>query len=825
MQQPEDFNPYEPEASAFAADVTGRGPSADPAGADPNRQIDYDGAAKRLMDRCIDDARQNAARLDRDRADYLALLFHRGGRDNQWVVYDRATNTYVPRGTDPSAGGLPEWVPRPVTNKFGKCIDGIVSILNQSEPAKTFTPATDDDEDMAAAQVAEDADPILMDEIGYRAHKAQMNKLVTLTSMSAYVVYYDTDAKHGMAPMPLFECPGCGLLTQASELEGHDTCPGTLLPDGADAGDGCGTPIAEFAEAINADGTPNAIPTPKGKLCGRVIPSFEFSIPSNARIADADEIPWLMTHTATPKEEILGRWGKKAKAALESAAGTKHGGIQASYARAMRQLSSPTRANAPDLGTGGTKIDPTVYILFHDPIDDDDLYFPEGLHCVMVEGAIMESGPLPLKDDYGTAKKPVQIRTYAHAPGTPHGKPPSDDLVPLQTSRNMVDGLMQLILMHEAAPTTYIPMGVTLENQPTGRPGEVVYYRSMMPGEAPTRQAGTGPNEGLFRYLEIIDAQFDEISKLNAVLAGERPEGQPTLGEIQILQERGMAAFKEPLDELVQFEERLSRMALWLARQSMWSPRLRNIRGENGQWELKQFSAADLTGKVDVSIDRSTAWPRSPLMRQMRVNEAIKLGVLIPMQDPELQGKLLAEYDLTEFKPSWDIDRKQIARELDAWKAAKTPEQIAPFDPVRMNPQLHLHFKTNFLKTEEFEALQQQNPFLAAAMIQHVLSIQMLLAQQAAAAAAAANPAPPDTRTPAEKGESTAVQDAVDDGALTPAGAVPPPDAMGEAVSSGALTPAGAVPAPMAGPSIDELIQGGLIVPDALQQDGAAATR
>lgn len=813
--QLQELEQLDPVLAALTADVepAGRKPAAP---AKPERPVDYDAAAKRLMDRCIADARQNAARLDRDRADYLNLLFHRGGRDNQWVVYDRTTNTYVPRGTDPATGGLPEWVPRAVTNKFAKCIDGIVSILNQSEPAKVWYPSTDDDADRAAAEVAGDADPVLLDEIGYDAHKPELNKLVTLTSAAAYVVYYDTDPKHGMEDLPLFQCPGCGLITTASELEGQETCPGTLNADGSDAGDGCGAPVAEFGPALNPDGTPQGIPTPKGKLCAQPIPSFEFSLPSNARVCDAARVPWVLTHSAMSREEIISRWGAKAQQALDAAAGSKNGGIQASYARAMRQLSSPTRANAPDLGTAGTKIDPTVYILQHDPLDDDDLHFPKGLHAVMVEGVLLESGPLPVEDDFGRSVKTILIRTFTHSPGTPFGKPPADDLVPLQTSRNMVDSLIQLSLMHYAAPRTFIPMGVTLENQPTGRPGEIIYYRSMMPGESPTTERGTSPAEGLYTYLEIIDRNFDELSKLNSVLVGERPEGQPTLGEVQILQERGMAAFKEPLDELVRFERQLSKLCLWIARGSAWSDRFRQIRGENGQWEISQFNAADLTGKVDVQIDKTSAWPKSPLMKQMRLTEALKLGVLPPPQlDPELQGKLLTEFDLAEFKPSWDVDRKQIARELDHWKAAALPEDIQPPDPVRHNLPLHLHFKQQFLKTEEFEALMGANLPVAQAMLMHVQQVQMMLAQQQAAAAAAANPQPPqeDTRTPAEKGESTEVDDAIASGALQPAGAAPKADPMADAINAGALMPAGAMPQPPAGPSIDDLMAAGAIAP------------
>jgi hypothetical protein len=456
----------------------------------------------------------------------------------------------------------------------------------------------------------------------------------------------------------------------------------------------------------------------------------------------------------------------------------------------------------------------------------------------MIEDTLMESGPLPVTNDEDVAVKSILIRSFAHSPGCAFGKPPADDLVPLQISRNLVDSLIQLILMHDAAPRTFIPLSVTLENQPTGRPGESIFYRSMLPGDKPQTDRGVNPPEGLYKYLEIIDTKFQEISKLNSVLAGARPEGDPTLGEVQRLEENGMRSFKEPLDMLVRFEKDLSLMLFWIAKRSAWADRMRRVRGENGQWEISQFNASDLDGKIDVQIDRQSAWPKSPLARLLRMDKAFAWGVLMPpAQDPELQQKCLVELDLIGMKPSMDADRQQVARKLDRWKAAHSPEEIAPPDPITEELPLHFHFCKQFLKTEEYEQLQEANPPVAQAMAMHVQMIQQFLQQQQMAAAAmAAGPQPPDSRTPAEKGDGTAVEDAVASGAIRPAGGEPappdqlqaaissgvlrpagnepaPPDPLQQAMDSGALMPTGAMPAPPPMPSIDDLMAQGVLQP------------
>jgi hypothetical protein len=779
----------------------------------PGKRIDYKDAAKRLMERCKTDARNNQARLDRDRQDWQNHLFYRGGQ-NQWTVYDKATNSYVARGTDPDQGGLPEWVPRPVTNYFGVKIDGIVSLLNQSEPAKLWSPSTDDDEDRATAEVAQDADPVLLQEIGYDNIRPQLNKLACLSNGALLTLYYDNDPKHGIEGIPVLRCPTCGLWTMPDELdEAGGVCPGE------DGQGGCGTPMDAFEPVVGGDGVPMDVPYAKGKVCGAIATSHEYSIPSSARTQVTKELPWVLTHCGMPVDEIVTRW-PNAKGRVDKNS-TSGGSTQRAYARAVRQLSAPSRASAPVAAAGGGgnsgKNEPIVYILHHDPIDDEDFYFPDGLHAVMVDDILLEAGRLPIQDDEDRPIKTCLIRTFVQGAGSGYGKPPADDLIPIQISYNLTDSLIQLILMHNAAPTTYIPLSVTLENEPSGRPGEHVYYRSVVPGEKPHTEQGTGPHDSLFKYLELLEQRFEVVSKLNSVLTGQAPEGDPTLGQVQILQERGMAAFKEPFDELVSFESDLSRMLLWIAKRTAWSDRMRSVHGENGEWEIRQFNASDLTGKVDVQIEKASAWPKSHLMKMLQVDKALTSGILPPpMQDPELQTKLLTEYGIVDLKPSVNFDRKQIAREIDGWKAAHSPAEIKPPDPRRQDLAAHLFFKKCFVKTEEFEDLLTANPPLAEAMLQHIAQIEMLIQQRQMAAAAAANPQPPqeDTRTAVEKGDRSAVDAAVESGALTPADGQPQPDPMAAALASGALMPEGAAPAPPPGPSIDDLIDLGAMTPE-----------
>lgn len=760
--------------------------------------MDSEGAVGRLIRACIDDASHNEALKARHRQDWRNLLFHRGG-DAQWTIWDKTSERYVERGTDPEKGGLPDYIPRCVTNVFANKIDGIAAILTQAEPAKEYQAATDDEEDVAAAAVAEHAIPALLDEIGYADDlKPRATPLVCLTDKVLFVPYYDPDPKYGMDIIPDYRCPSCGSIVPPEE-GADENGEAIACPDCLEAG--VSPDAATYEEAIDHTGTPMGTPTPIGKLCCELVPGFEASLPKHAKMAHAQKVDWILTHTRMSPEAIGRRWEKAKALDLEKKrSGAGKSGLQRVFADSMALLSSPLKATQSRASEGLT--DPVVYRLMHDPITTDDYHFPDGLYVTMVDDKIVEAGPLPVKDDQGRPIKNAVIWQFESAPGTAFGKPPADDLVPLQESRNVLESLNQLILMHEAAPRTYVPLTVTLENEITGVPGQTVHYRSLVAGDKPTTEAGRAAPASLPKQIELIDAKMDELSKLNSVLQGVRPDGDPTLGEVERLEENGLRAFRPALNRLVDVEKQLCRLVLYIARDSAWSPRFRKVMGDNGEWDLEQFTGADLTGSIDIRVDSASAWPKSPLMQRLMAKEAFAMGLFPPAAtDPELAQKLLSMLNLAFLKPSIDLDRKQVARKISRWKAARMPQDIAPPDPLKESLNVHFVLLTNFLKSEIFEQLEELNQPVAMAMKQHVQMIGSILSMQAAAAMAAqAGPAKPgDEKKP---NGPDPLEGALKQGALRPAGGEPPAaDPMDGALAAGALQPAGA-----AGVSADAMI-------------------
>jgi hypothetical protein len=764
--------------------------------AKPAKTVQYDTpAVKRLVQGCIDAVRNDPARLERDKQDWLNLLFYRGGPDNQWVTYDGQSNIWRPVPTDDSEYGLPPEVPRSASNVFKRKIDGISAILNQSEPAQEWRPSKDDDQSRAAAEVVQDALPVLLDECDYPRVRELINLHCVLTDKVAFEVYYDPDERYGTETIGAVQCQGCGWQGMPMDVdEAGDRCPG------------CGADGDQMGPMLNQQAQPMGVEYPKGRLRSRLYPSFEVSLPPNARECDERTVQYIVTHSQMPREQVIRMFSDKAKELRNAKGETSAGNMSVQYAAALRNLSSPTSAQR---GVAqGVQDSLTVWRVVHDPIETEDGdKFPDGLDVVMVDGEIIDGGPLPIKDDDGQPMKPILLRSFQLTPGSPFGIPPADDLTVLQRQRNLLETLLTLILLHHASPTVYIPTTVTLEDEPTGIPGQHVRYRGNLPGDKPFVQAGTNPPEGLYRAIEMNDAAFDAISGLNAVLEGQSPQGQPTLGEVQILREHGMATFNSPLHLLIDFEKRLSYLVLQVARQSLWTSRHIRKVTDGGDWEIKEFMSADLHGSVDCYVNTASAWPKSQLLQELRMKDAIALGVLNP-QDPEVQEKILSAYDLIEMKTSLDADRKQLARELDRWREATSPDQIAPPGEY-INVAFHVFQKSQWMKTEEAELIQQANPPVWQAMNQHILLLKQRQMMETMGPAPGGPPGGPGGPPgPGQPPGGKSLEELVSNGTLKPVGPTKSP--LEDMVKGGQLKP-GQAPAPQS--PLEGMIQGGQLTP------------
>jgi hypothetical protein len=238
-------------------------------------------------------------------------------------------------------------------------------------------------------------------------------------------------------------------------------------PDPEDMCPECGSALDFAPDPRDPSGmTPlGTEPYPKGRIDAELLTSFETSLPKSAAIALED------AQSVDRHASALGDRGRGQPLARSSAAGSRgaqrrrqqvhRAGVRRPDARAQRAGAARQRAERRrHVAYSG----PVIWRLWHDPIDDDEFYFPDGLFLTVLEGEdlMLDFGPAAVQ---GRRGPPVQERpdsAIRASPGSAWGKPPADDLVPLQKQLNLAQSLAFLILMHHASPRTFIPSTVTL---------------------------------------------------------------------------------------------------------------------------------------------------------------------------------------------------------------------------------------------------------------------------------------------------------------------------------------------------------------------------
>jgi hypothetical protein len=208
-------------------------------------------------------------------------------------------------------------------------------------------------------------------------------------------------------------------------------------------------------------------------------------------------------------------------------------------------------------------------------------------------------------------------------------------------------------------------------------PGKDIGYRSMVPGDKPHVEPGVGFPESLKWFLEFIIQTFDTISKLNAVLMGAAAAGRPDARRggdpagARLRRVPGAARAARRLREAAVAEAAVDRAAVRVGAALPADARRERRLG------AEAFTGADLEGHVTLDIELASAWPKSPMLTNLRVCEGARARILNP-QDPEVQEEYLRLNDLQSFKQSTDVDTEQIARQLEIWRQATDPQQIEP---------------------------------------------------------------------------------------------------------------------------------------------------
>jgi hypothetical protein len=576
---------------------------------------------------------------------FRSILYYLG---NQWLTWDARSRRWREKK-------VRKWVPKPVTNRFASTADTLCSAIQSTKVEPSAWPATEDVEDIAAANIADRVIEVINPEIHVEKVREAIAKWVTLNADAFAFAYYDKkDRSLGMTKIESLGCPVCGGIAQPSEWESTGGCPGCnekVEP----------IPSGQFEEY------------PIGRLKVDVCSPLEVYL--NIDITDMTK----QRKFTVAKSYSL----ETAKEMFPDMKDHIHPDTH-SATRAAQYFMDALAYSTEDSGynlTGAVQRD-RVTLLRHIQLPSEQ--YPEGLDATCTMDSIcLESEPSPFFEETEEGKKyysPLIKFGYNMVPGRLYSKTPMFDIIPKQDQLNRIESLLELASMKGVNVNWIIPHGASISNL-SGEPSQVIRWTPSGTGGAKPEVVTVAPfHAAMLELKKQYEADFEEIAGTFDAMKGNTPSGVSAGYAIQLLTERSYGRFVSVFANWESGWTDLYTVLLKLFRVYATEQRMRKIRGATGGWEIQAFKGSDLSGAVDIRIEGGSARPRSKLAEQALIEAMAKIGVINPA-NPEQSYEIAKLFGMTNILGANDEDVRYAAGEWQAlldWNPEADPNTGMP---------------------------------------------------------------------------------------------------------------------------------------------------
>lgn len=651
-------------------------------------------------------------RYEKERLALRNILYYLG---IQWIKYDDSYRVWRPIA-------LRKSTPRPVTNKFASIVNSVSSTLVGYKIPIKPQPASDEAQDIAAANVADDVLEIIEREVLLRRLKPLISKWVLLTGDVFLETGYDTSPASGTTFIQDESCLSCGQASSPDVLEqSGGICPNCQQP-------------GPYEPAIGESGKPIGTDYPKGKMLTEVHPFpscfFDLEVPF------IEDSPYFMIRTRKPRDWVVSTYG-------EAFADSCDYDTQSdSYGYFLNAL---THTSAIGGGIWGGKIASvvpyaTVERLWLKP--QPGTWATEGVHATIVGGKIPKDGSssYPYHDSTGRPMLNIVHIKFDDVPGRVLGRTRCDDLAPKQEQRNMVESIVQLHAQRMANSIWLLPEGVGVSKL-TGEQGQVIRYNALAGVPEPRRVPGDPISPYLIQWLGIIDQEMDDIMGTYDVSRGEVPFKGASYAIAQLLDERAQQSQSGLMENWGGGFIEWSRQCLNIWRE--FADEERTLSTGEGKWAVKKFNKANLEGGVNLTIDYGQYRPHSNIGKRAAIEQAARLSFLNPF-NPEEKYKGLVALGIPELMPDYKLDYMRASRVNDLFmELAKGGDpSVQAYPPVVYpweNHAVALQVRRRLILSEEFDEFP---PAVRNLVIQDAMQHWQFMAQAASTQAGPGTVAP-----------------------------------------------------------------------------------
>lgn len=710
--------------------------------------------ANTLMDELLERAQRGRALFEREW--FRNCLF---GAGHHWIIFDRAGG----RWRSKVKGKNSKWLPTPVTNRCSEHIDDNVSALTRTPPELSWLPSDDDPKSIAAADVADRIDELIVEETG-RFRNARSKAAWSVTTGDVFVESgIDKSWEHGSVFVPQQECADCGAIGSNKEMQ--DGCPhcggGNIMEAKERIGMTCpacgefpydeqlvfgdcplcaeqaaqmqaaGANVVDMATGLPAEQSePFPVPKlrpmygeqsigttePKGKLWERARSPFEvwYDLRTVREFNREGGLRWGIIREMVDPDEVKDTYPGMPLEEESTAQGTG-GSVSLQYLESVSLLAGMIDPQANNLtatgnasGQGGRVL---REVLYHLPTKD----FPEGLTAIRINSSKMaEVKGLSYHDNDGQPFIPLVHIPFKKQPGRVPGRTFMADIVPINKIRNETECMMIVSERRMANPVNLIP-DQTMKRLPTGEPGENWIYTHLSAGSGrapmPTRLPGVEPSLYFERRLQGLDQQMERLAGSFAISHGEAPRGITAASALALLGERQERAVSPQIQAWEQGHEAVARQQMYIFREYVTEERTKALRDSLSKWSFESFSNADVGGNFTVKVEIGSATPKSSAQMRATLEAEMRVPGFLNLMDPGVQRRIHQIMGTTTVIQHMDADTKDAQQQQDLWIRQYTGEDGAEpmqFRPLIDNHMVHAAEHVKFAKGDKFREIEKK---------------------------------------------------------------------------------------------------------------------
>lgn len=580
-----------------------------------------------------------------------------------------------------------------VENQFRHHVDAVVNSLSKNEGDVVIRPASSQPKDITKARVAGPVLDMQKATIGYDKIRDQKNLYKALFGNAFIFVDYVRDPKHGSIVTPKYEYQE--------------------IPDETD-------PLAEpYMSKVPAGFTK----VNRGREVAVVCSPLEIGCRADTK--GFENLPWLQWNSRQDNDVLNYMYPGLG---AEGGSNAIDDDLSQQYLEVLGSLPGSILGDAEAINIGDTRIKRSEYsrtwlmpCMF---AGDKELLrlFPGGVHVATVDGKVVDYYEESLFDRW----------THEVLIPVPHsllGDGLYDALL-LQDQINEVNSLLiqhirYSTVGHNVYDATIIdPKDIVNDPKNGWIPGKPSLDKNIQQAVAevrPQQLSGDVP-----QWLATVKGAMQDMTSAYDSSVGKSIGANTPYSQSVFLTERAQSRWQGSLSynrpEVVRFHQQLLKIA-----QNEWmETRTQAMAANTGAWSFQEFSQADLSGEIDISLSNTDMAPKGRAEQVQALQMAGTMAEFLASLPPK--QKLRAD-EIMGLPPDSNPMSTQISRAYRQIDRIVKGEAISPL-PLVDDPNVQIPVLVDYLASEDGEELAMTNQKAFADVYTYMSALMMMLQSQ-----------------------------------------------------------------------------------------------